>query len=685
MNWLKWVLYPLLALIGLMVLAIVLLVTLVDPNGLKPELEKQAAAQQLDLSIEGDIEWQFFPSIGLRLGATELGSEASGSQPLVRLELINFGLQVAPLFAGQIAIDDLSIQGVDISYHIDEQGVSNWDALLVSDETEVEQLQPEQTETASNSTDVPAINITQIRIEDINLDYSDAATQTDLSFELVSLILNNVNLQGETFTLAAKFAAELEGLPHIAAASDASMRYDAAKGAFDLQQMKITTTINKNAAITTNLQAKVALEPLDVAGVVAVSSDQLAAIMQAFEVELPEGVLLETALQSFGVSTDFSFDGTTATLNKTSIKVDTTELTGQSTIILDESAALPSIETQWQSALVDTNLFLQPAPEEAAAEPETETVDVAEAEPQALPFELLRQLNLSADVNIAKLLYQQLPVENIVLKIRANDGVVALSTLSAAIEDGAVAAQAELDATNDEAQLVAKASTVDLDLGFIASKAAAFENLGGLLNMQLNAKSHGASDLALTDNLSADITAESPQLRIQPMNLIESVCKAVSLAEQKPMEQQDWPAYTRLTPMKLSASLKNNVANIASFTAAVEEFNANATGSYDLSNGDFDVPFQLKLADAAESVKGCATIDEKWRKIALPLRCKGNVDAIGPAVCLPDKAMLTDLVKQRAKQELEKQKDKLEEKVKAKLKDKIGEQGGELLRGLFGR
>lgn len=63
----------LLGLVVLIVGALLALVLLVNPNQFKPLIVEQAKKQTgLDLVIEGDIGWQFFPSIGFELGKTEL-------------------------------------------------------------------------------------------------------------------------------------------------------------------------------------------------------------------------------------------------------------------------------------------------------------------------------------------------------------------------------------------------------------------------------------------------------------------------------------------------------------------------------------------------------------------------------------------------------------------------------------
>ena len=160
-------------------------------------------------------------------------------------------------------------------------------------------------------------------------------------------------------------------------------------------------------------------------------------------------------------------------------------------------------------------------------------------------------------------------------------------------------------------------------------------------------------------------------------------------------ENLDWPDMTRLEPVTMQLRYAANTLNLQQLNATIANLLSTASGRFNLETGRFDVPFSLSLGEFASKVESCLPIDEKWRKRALPIRCKGAIDDIGPTTCLPDTKLLTELVKDRVKGEvrekldaekaraeekLEAEKDRLEEKLgdKAKdlLKDKLGEEKG---------
>ena len=60
------------AIILLLAIAVFVITQVIDPNEFKPEIEKQAREQaNLTLDIQGDLAWQFWPSLGVSLGRTE--------------------------------------------------------------------------------------------------------------------------------------------------------------------------------------------------------------------------------------------------------------------------------------------------------------------------------------------------------------------------------------------------------------------------------------------------------------------------------------------------------------------------------------------------------------------------------------------------------------------------------------
>jgi uridine kinase len=68
--------------IALVIVALLALILFVNPNQFKPMIVEQVQKNTgMTLAIEGDISWQFFPSLGFSVGKTELRNPEGFSSP----------------------------------------------------------------------------------------------------------------------------------------------------------------------------------------------------------------------------------------------------------------------------------------------------------------------------------------------------------------------------------------------------------------------------------------------------------------------------------------------------------------------------------------------------------------------------------------------------------------------------
>ena len=102
-----------------------------NPNQFKPLIVEQAQKHTgLELVIEGDISWQFFPSIGFELGQTELRNPEGFTQPnLFKVDTVGVDVSVTPLFSNQLEIGNITLDGAEFYLETLKDGRKNIDAL----------------------------------------------------------------------------------------------------------------------------------------------------------------------------------------------------------------------------------------------------------------------------------------------------------------------------------------------------------------------------------------------------------------------------------------------------------------------------------------------------------------------------------------------------------------------------
>ena len=118
----KWILRSALSLLALIAIAMAYLVLAVDPNDFKPEIKSAAASQGLELTLDGNLSWQFLPQIGVVAEQVEFayGSVASGKIGELSLAvswsgLFNIDLSGKQLPVGSVAISDGTIMLAELA------------------------------------------------------------------------------------------------------------------------------------------------------------------------------------------------------------------------------------------------------------------------------------------------------------------------------------------------------------------------------------------------------------------------------------------------------------------------------------------------------------------------------------------------------------------------------------------
>ncbi len=201
----------LLLVLGIVILtisiALLALVTLVDPNQFKPLLVEQVKKNTgLDLVVDGDIQWQFFPSLGFSLGKTELRNpDGFENQNLFKVDTIGIDVSVMPLLQKKLEIGNVNLSGAELHIETLKNGKRNVDVLsqktsateqqTISSSTQSTAPQSDNVSSSNDgsgtglSTDDWSINLAGITVSDTSVEIQDrkAGTYTklyDVSFQL---------------------------------------------------------------------------------------------------------------------------------------------------------------------------------------------------------------------------------------------------------------------------------------------------------------------------------------------------------------------------------------------------------------------------------------------------------------------------------------------------------------------
>lgn len=241
------------SLIVLVIVAVVALTQLINPNDYKPQIEQMAMQKaNLNVNIEGDLGWTFWPSLGVSIGKTEVRI-ADKEQLFAGIQQVNASVAVWPLLFGNVQVDGLSIDGLKVHLIKTKEG-GNWTLIGSTTDTSKAATTPTKKPTtqsapvqqpAGNSQStlhIPVV-IPEVTINNAEFTYDDNTSGTHLSVSQVNLHATDVNLADSTpFPLSLSLRYQ-DNTYRVDASLDANISLDLAGQHYRLAPMTLDATV----------------------------------------------------------------------------------------------------------------------------------------------------------------------------------------------------------------------------------------------------------------------------------------------------------------------------------------------------------------------------------------------------------------------------------------------------------
>jgi AsmA protein len=183
------------ALLSTLVLAFVgFILFVIDPNDYKADIYSVVKDKtDMDLAISDRIEWQLWPSIGLKLGKATL-TDTIAQQNLVTINQASVSVQVMPLLSKKIAIDSVNLEGAKLNFIQYADGKTSWDRML----TKLKNQPEEKSEKIE-------FNVSLLNISNSALAFKDEKTNTEGQFDKLLVQATNIDL-AKAFPVRVKFS-----------------------------------------------------------------------------------------------------------------------------------------------------------------------------------------------------------------------------------------------------------------------------------------------------------------------------------------------------------------------------------------------------------------------------------------------------------------------------------------------
>ncbi|MCC4787959.1 AsmA family protein [Vibrio splendidus] len=692
------------------VAAILALVLLVNPNQFKPLIVEQAQKHTgLELVIEGDISWQFFPSIGFELGQTELRNPEGFTQPnLFKVDTVGVDVSVTPLFSNQLEIGNITLDGAEFYLETLKDGRKNIDALT---QASAPQESEPAADASSESTPAPqeqsatdasgwTINLAGVTVSNALFEMDDK--QAGSFTKLYDVSLNLSEFAVDTWTTATFAASGENNQQKFSANGSAEFKLAEGFASYALRNIDLNAKFNDPA--TSIESAKIGLNTLefdkvnqltyavignaagldlDLKGGGELTVDSAISKVTLNKLTLDSTFKGDTLPQSpmkVDMLSDLSFDLTKSHLSFVleKLQANSIALDGKADVTLSE---IPKVRFSLHSPNIDLDEFLglgnttetaSTAPSGSAGGSTSNSGSSAPAKEVEPDLSALKTLDVKGDITIDKFKANNAKMQNVKTAFSVNRGIAELTSFTSNLYQGSISATAKLDARKTPATYTAKKKIRGVKVQPLLVDVANNDMLEGTGNIDVNVKGKSLTPTGIKKNLVGTIVINFEDGAVNGINVAQLIRENYAKIKGEKVESKDEAQKTDFSAMKATLKVDKGWVSTNDLSAQSPLLRVTGQGKANFINETVDFLVRTSIVGSLEG-QGGKNIDD-LKDVTIPIKVTGQW--ADPKFAL----VFDDVLKQKAQKEIDRGVNKLTDKIKD---EKTKEAVDGLLKGFF--
>ncbi len=473
-------------------------------KGLIAEQAKKATGR--DLQIAGDLHLEISLNPAIAVDGVTFSNAEWGSKPaMATVERFAAEVSLIPLLSGQVVVNRLLVEGVDLLAETDKNGVGNWE------------FAPGEKPAAADSggaTTLPSVD--KVVMRDIKVTYKDGVS-------------------GEEHRVA------LDELTAAAGSVDEPVKIDA-KGSLNDKIFSLAGTLGSVEQMTSSegvYPVDVTAEALGVeasykgtlgtpGGNIAVDG-QLAVAIASLEETLSEAAAIVPQVKDvppigadkIDLSSKVTFDGKNATLNGMSLQAGKTDVAGSARAAI---GGRPNVEIALTSNLIDLDELLPQGEEKSEAPASKQPSDGRVFPKDPLPLDGLKAADAKVSFDGKKVVVQGNHIEDVSVRLTLKNGNLQVDPLSAVVAGTKITGNVGLNGGANVPTLVAKLNATGLDYGELMRQRGITDIASGKLDADVDVKGAGKSVRAIMASLNGKlfVNTENGKLDSNALNIVSS-------------------------------------------------------------------------------------------------------------------------------------------------------------------
>ncbi|GAB3479003.1 AsmA family protein [Marinomonas epiphytica] len=732
MVWLKRIAIALTGLVALLLLLVAYIVLFVNPNDFKGELQTVAKDKaNINLRLDGDIEWSFFPWLGLELEG--VGVALGDNSEIMQFDRAEFGLAIMPLLKQSIEVDKVRLVNLKANLLVDEQGNTNWQlteqatsssavAPATSPSGASSQNSPENTlnngESGSALNSLPDIHLEELLIENAQITFRDEQAK-QITQATTTIRLQNVQWD-KAWPMAMELVvqqSDLDGKPSLAADVDlqASLTVFPTKEALALDAMVVKAQIESPLLPVESIASELKLQKLEanlpqenlfIEGLnLSTLGLNVDATLQAFEVLSEPKFSAKLALGKFNPKSlmntlsihlpdmadpkaleslvaDLTVEGDTRSITMPSLsaKLDDTTLKASAVLALSPL----SWDVQLAGDTINLDRYLPPVEDDAEIEPAVasapagETNTAAESgagnsgastvQEELIPVELIRQLNGHVSLAFNQVVAKNLTIQDIKLDSTQANGLVRVAPLSASLYQGEMNTELTLDARTNTPKIDILPNVSGVQIQPLLIDFMEMDKVSGATHLTGDLHTEGNQIDALLEALHGDLLVEVKDGALVGMNLTKSVCEGIAAVRSENIDDSKFGENTPFESLTFPARIV--AGNVSTPGLKIRSAGVSVTGDGNVSLPTQYLDYRVNVGVSGSELDYACRVNEAAAKLTFPVQCKGHFTDDPARLCRPDIPAFGKLFADIAKEELKAELEKKAEAEKARLEEK---------------
>lgn len=359
-----------------------------------------------------------------------------------------------------------------------------------------------------------------------------------------------------------------------------------------------------------------------------------------------------------GLELDFEAAGDRAAAKTLRLQLDDSTLTGTASV---RNFTAPAVAFDLVLDHIDVDRYLPPP----VSEPVAATPGAAAPAALQLPLDTLRGLNLDGGFKASQLRIQGLTLTDIRFKLRAKDGLIALTPLNADLYGGRYAGNIRLDARGEAPAFSLNESLTGVRSEPLLKDLLDNDTFSGIADFTIEAKASGDTEDALLRSLNGNARFSFRDGSVKGFNAAQMIREAKARIEGRPPP----PAVatqTDFTELGGSVRFDKGVARNDDLHASSPYLRIAGSGQADLVKQQLDYRLRVKLVGTEIGQGGEQAGDLKG--VDIPLRISGAFAA--PAIQL-DSAVIGEALSRKAKAAVKEKAEEKKQELKQELEDKL--------------